>query len=324
MRDNLNREIDYIRISITDRCNLRCIYCMPAEGVPSLSHEEILTFDEITRIVRVLQKLGFKKVKITGGEPLVRKGCPSLIEEIHKIEGIEKVTITTNGVLLKENIEALERAGIDAINISLDTMVPEHFAKITQREQLHSVLEGINAAVSLGNVPVKINCVPIEEDPAELVKIAGLAKKEKIHVRFIEMMPIGLGASFSCRNEQEILAILEEAFGPAVPCFEKLGNGPSHYYSFEGFQGRIGFISAISHKFCHECNRIRLTADGFLKVCLQYQEGVSLKDLIRSGCSDPELQEAIMLALKKKPEGHHFNETQKERSEVRLMAQIGG
>lgn len=324
MIDNIGRDIDYIRISITDRCNMRCVYCMPEEGVESMRHEEILTFDEIIRIVKRLQKLGFRKVKVTGGEPLVRKGCVSLIRQIKEIPGIENITLTTNAVLLEENMAALYEAGIDGINISLDTLDRKEYESITNRDYLDRTLAGIKAAMKYPDINLKINCVPITEDTSRLIELARIAKENKIHVRFIEMMPIGLGKRFSCVREAAILEILEKEFGKAVPYEKKMGNGPGHYYAFEDFKGKIGFISAVSHKFCDKCNRVRLTSDGYLKACLQFQDGMSLRDLIRGGCTDEELDEAIKSVLLHKPVGHHFEEVQMDEDELRLMAQIGG
>lgn len=335
MIDNYGRNIDYIRISLTDRCNLRCIYCMPEEGVESMSHVDILSFEEIQRIVGALAHLGFKKVKLTGGEPLVRRGCASLLRNIKEIPGIEKVTLTTNGVLLKEQMADLAEAGLDAINISLDTLDPKEFQRVTRRDDFDRVMAGIEEALQYEKIPVKLNCVPMERDPENLIRMAGLAKEKRLHVRFIEMMPIGMGKQFEFLSEDEILKILTEAYGPAEPVNTPLGYGPGHYYSFEGFEGKIGFISAVSHKFCASCNRVRLTADGWLKACLQYQIGSDIKSLIRQGCTDEELEEAIRDVLLHKPAGHSFTEEAGDGSaagdavgntvkEVRGMSQIGG
>ena len=324
MIDQYNRTIDYIRISITDRCDLRCVYCMPGEGVRPLLHEDILSFDEIVRIVRSLTGLGFRKVKITGGEPLARKGCADVIRMIKDVPGIEKVTITTNGMALEKELAGLVDAGLDALNISLDTLDPVLFQKITRREGLDRVLRGIDAALKIPDLPLKINAVPTFQTDRDLLALAAMAKEHKMHVRFIEMMPIGYGKDFPMRSEEEILALLEREYGPCTPCGEKLGYGPCHYYSLEGFQGRIGFISAITHKFCDQCNRVRLTSDGFLKACLQYQTGSDLKAAMRSGCTDEELTELIRDTVYGKPLSHNFTEMKIKEEESKIMAQIGG
>lgn len=326
MIDALGRNIDYIRISVTDRCNLRCIYCMPQEGIPLTVHEELLTYEEILRICRCAAALGIRKVKLTGGEPLVRREIVDLVAGIKKIPEIEKVTLTTNGVLLQRYMKSLAEAGIDAINVSLDTLDPECFSKITRKDSLKQVLDGLREAMNYPHINLKVNCVPMGVEGQDLVEIARLAEKYPIHVRFIEMMPIGLGVQFEGKKEQQILEELQRHFGPAVPCTEALGNGPGHYFTMEGLTGKIGFISAVSHKFCGDCNRIRLTSQGYLKGCLQYNLGCDLREEMRGGCSDERLRELICEAISKKPAGHHFDEAvnQKEYDEKSCMYQIGG
>lgn len=324
MFDKKGRNIDYIRISITDLCNLRCLYCLPEEGVVKKEHASILSFDEIIRICTIMANEGLKKIKLTGGEPLVRRGCASLVAALKSIPGIEQVTLTTNGVLLKEQIADLVHSGLDAVNISLDTTDKKKFCEITRRDEFDRVMEGIEAALQYPQLTVKMNCVPILSEKENLIKIASFAKDYPIHVRFIEMMPVGQGKEYDSVKEEQIISVLEEAFGPMTPYREILGNGPAQYGSFEGFQGKIGFISAISHKFCENCNRIRLTSDGFLKACLQYQIGSDLKEPMREGCSDEELKKRIYEVLDKKPEGHHFLEDDTEKDEARGMSQIGG
>ena len=324
MKDRFGREIDYLRISITDRCNLRCVYCMPENGIAQIPHKEILTYDEITRICRCMTGLGVHKIKLTGGEPLTRKECATLVAMLKNLNGIEKVTLTTNGILLGEQMTGLAAAGIDDINISLDTLDAASFARVTRRENLNQVLEGIEAVLQYPQIGLKINCVPVLEGPENLVSVAGLAKKYPLHVRFIEMMPIGYGREFQFRGEEEICQILEKAYGTMTPVTERYGNGPCHYYKIEGFQGKIGFISAMTHKFCDQCNRVRMTAEGFLKACLQYQTGTDLKGLMRSGCTDKELTEAIQKVIWEKPVSHHFTSKEVDEDEARLMSQIGG
>lgn len=324
MLDRYGREIDYIRISVTDRCNLRCIYCMPEDGVPMVSHQEILSYDEITELAEIFADLGIRKIKLTGGEPLVRRGLPSLVKKLKSVRGIEKVTLTTNGVLLAGALKELKEAGIDGINLGLDTLDPEVFARITRRKELEKALEGFHEALKYPEISLKINCVPLGRKDQDILEIAELARKYPVHVRYIEMMPIGLGRQFAPVGEAELLAKLEERYGKCRPCNEKLGNGPAHYYNFSGFLGKIGFISAVSHKFCGSCNRIRLTPQGFLKTCLQYETGTDLRKLLWEGASRETLKKAVEQAVMEKPLSHRFGEREAGTEETHMMSQIGG
>lgn len=325
MKDTFNRKIDYLRISVTDRCDLRCKYCMPEGGVKSLSHADILSYEEILRVAGCAARLGVRHLKVTGGEPLVRRGAVELIRKLKEIPGIEDVSLTTNGTRLADCIGLLADCGIDGINLSLDTLNPELYEKITRTSgAFPKVMEGFEKALEHPGIKLKINCVPLRIPEQNLPEIAGLAQNHPVHVRFIELMPIGLGKTLPFKSEADTMMELEQAYGTLVPCDEALGNGPCRYYSLPGFQGRIGFISALSHKFCSGCNRIRLTADGRLKTCLQYDIGVNLKELLRSGKSDAELEAAILQALESKPEEHHFTESAVKSGETRPMFQIGG
>lgn len=342
MIDGYGRNIDYIRISVTDRCNLRCIYCMPEEGVPSVSHKEILTFDEIIALAKIFSGLGIRKIKLTGGEPLVRKGIVNLIRELKQIPEIDQVTITTNGILLSEYMDQLAAAGVDGINLSLDSLNPELYEQFARKRELEKAIAGFNKALEYPQIPLKINCVSMRIKKADssgkvclnkisqemqeehLLEIADLARMYKVHVRFIEMMPIGLGKQFRAVAENELLAALEARYGNYQICEETLGNGPGHYYTFPDFQGKIGFISAISHKFCDRCNRIRLTSQGFLKTCLQYDVGSDLRALLRGGAEEAQLSQAIRDAIIRKPVGHRFGENLSSHEEKQVMAQIGG
>ncbi len=326
MIDGYKREIDYLRISVTDRCNLRCLYCMPEDGVALVSHDEILRYHEILRLVRIFASMGIRKIKLTGGEPLVRRQLAQLVQEIKKIPGIQQVTLTTNGVLLREQIKELAEAGIDGINLSLDSLEESEYTKITRRAMLPQVWEGFLEAMEYPHILLKINCVPWRQSKESLVRMAELAQKYPVHVRFIEMMPIGLGTLFEGYREAEIYDILREKYGEGRPVKEVLGNGPGHYIQFQGFQGNIGFISAVSHKFCDTCNRVRLTAQGYLKTCLQYDKGADLRELLRSGATDREIEERIQRALLVKPRCHSFLEKTEniEDSEKKMMSQIGG
>lgn len=325
MIDKLNRRIEYMRISVTDRCNLRCIYCMPQEGIECIPHDEILSFNEILKTCRCVAKLGIKKIKITGGEPLIRKDIISLIRGIKNIEGIEQVTLTSNGVLIYDMAEELHDAGIDSVNISLDTLDKDEFIKITRRDRYEKVIKSINKLMNLG-IKVKINCLAIKEHNLnDLVNIAAYAKENDIDVRFIELMPIGYGKNYTVVSNEIILNMLEEKYGSFKLLNEKRGNGPAIYYRNKDFKGCIGFISAISHEFCESCNRVRLTSNGFLKLCLHYNKGIDLKTPMRNGIDDEELTEMIYNAIRNKPLGHNFsNDDTIDSLEVKNMVQIGG
>ena len=326
MQDQYGREIDYVRISITDRCNLRCTYCMPEDGIADYtSHTAILSYEEILRVAKSLARLGIKKIKLTGGEPLVRLGCADLVRELKAINGIEQVTITTNGVLLAELAEDLIQAGIDGINVSLDTVEREIFAQITRRDYFDKVMSGIEKVKSLDYGNLKINCVPIAQfNKSELVKLAAQAKDYPLSVRFIELMPIGLAKEFTAVSKEDIMAMLTEAFGEMTPYEGTLGNGPAEYYSLPDFKGHIGFIGAIHNKFCGQCNRIRLTSGGFLKLCLNQNKGGDLLLLIRGNAGDEELTEAMRNIIYQKPLAHHFYEEDQNDTDSRQMFQVGG
>ena len=325
MKDGFGRNIDYIRISVTDRCNLRCVYCMPEEGVEALMHRDIITFDEIIRICRIFASQGLKKVKITGGEPLVRRGVANLIKQIKDIDGIESVTITTNGVLLAEQYYNLVGAGVDSITVSLDTVDRERFAQITRRDEFNNVINSIRYAQRENRVRLKINTVPMNSTKQDILSLVEFAKDYDTDVRFIEVMPIGAGVDCESFTEQDIKNIIEEKYGKLTLCNEVRGNGPSVHYSLEGFKGKIGFISAVSHKFCDKCNRVRLTADGHLKTCLQFEAGVNLMECLRNGGSDKQLTELLAEGIAKKPKSHQFdNKDTIENREYRNMSQIGG
>ena len=326
MKDVYNREIDYIRISVTDRCNLRCVYCMPEKGIKFLEHNNILTYEEIIYLCTLFAKVGISKIKITGGEPLVRKDLYKLIKGIKSIEGINNVTLTTNGILLEEQIDDLVNAGLDGVNISIDTLQEDLFKEITRIGDVHKVINGINKALEYKNLKVKINCVPIRgKNENEIIDIVNLAKDNDLSVRFIELMPIGLGKDMKGYSEDEIKSIIEKEIGPLTPYYGKLGNGPSKNYSLENFKGKIGFISAVNHKFCEECNRVRLTSEGFLKACLQYENGSDLKSLIRNNSSNEEIIKVIEETIYNKPESHNFNRVYVENdAEKKGMSQIGG
>lgn len=323
MKDKFDREIDYLRISVTDRCNLRCTYCMPKDGAPWISPKEILTFEEIAQITTGLAKLGIRKVKITGGEPLVRKDIGRLIAKINAIPGIREITLTTNGILLKEQCAALAAAGVSAVNISLDAMDTARYRERTGGGELESVLAGIRQMKFCPQVQVKINSVLGQNASEDIISLLKFAAPLKIPVRFIEMMPIGMGASFQAVTEDEIKRVISAEFGACVPIAEQVGNGPANYLKICAIDQLVGFISAVSHKFCGACNRIRLTADGHLKTCLQYESGIDLKEIIRNKPEAdlvPVLERAIMM----KPAEHHFGCQRKQSDEQNIMSRIGG
>ena len=328
MLDQYGRKIEYLRISVTDRCNLRCVYCMPEEGVEQVSHSEILSFDEMTRICRICAKLGITRVKLTGGEPLVRKGLGSLLRSIKEIEGIEQVTLTTNGVLLAEQIEELAAAGLDAVNVSLDTLDRTQYKKLTRRDELEAARKGLEAVLQYPDIRVKVNCVALHgENESQWVPLANMAKERPIDVRFIEMMPIGLGKEYPFSSQELVYEALKAAFGEAQFLTGNFGNGPAVYARFPWFTGKSRFISAVSHKFCESCNRVRLTAEGFLKPCLQYSTGADLRAMLRNEAGEKELEEMIQKVIFEKPRSHQFQmdgSSKQEDLEQKQMSSIGG
>lgn len=326
MIDIYDRKIDYIRISITDRCNLRCIYCMPEGGVNMLNHSDIVSYEEIIYLCKAFAKIGISKIKITGGEPLVRRDLAYLIRRIKAIENINNVTLTTNGILLEEQIDSLVKAGLDAVNVSIDALDESTYKNITRVGDVKKVLRGIDKALEYEQLKVKLNCVPIEgTNNKQVLELTQMAKNRNLSVRFIELMPIGLGKEMLGIGEDKIKEIIQGEFGKLTPFNESLGNGPSHYYSLENFAGKIGFISAVSHKFCDNCNRVRLTSTGFLKTCLQYDKGVNLKNLINESKSQEELIEVIKNTIYNKPRKNRFLEIKSDENfEQHMMSEIGG
>ena len=323
MIDGCGRPIDYVRISVTDRCNLRCVYCMPDSGVQSLAHGDILTFEEIERCVRALAKLGVRHVRVTGGEPMVRRDCLGLIARIRDVEGIETISMTTNGLLLAGRVEEARRAGLDSLNISLDTLDPQRYPAITRGGRVEDVLSVIDEAVRL-RMRVKVNAVPVRGlNDGDLTALAALAKDRPIHVRFIELMPVGCGADLSPIPTEEVLDRLREAFGELPEDQEPHGFGPARYVRPSGFIGSIGVISALSHEFCDQCNRVRLTADGYLKLCLNHSTGLDVRALLRGGAEDDAIVEALSRSILQKPKRHGFEENTFDQ-ETRRMNQIGG
>lgn len=321
MIDATGRMIDYMRISITDRCNLRCKYCMP-EGIEQVEMTQILTYEEIQKVCILAAELGIRKIKITGGEPLVRKGCVDLVKMIKEIPGISQVTMTTNGVFLKENLKSLMQAGLDGVNISLDTLDRERYQDITGTDACETVRRAITAAAESG-IRTKVNTVlqsqDNKDDWQELVK---LAETLPVDVRFIELMPIGYGKKDQGVSNIDLLEEIRKKY-PKIQKDRKVhGNGPAVYYKIPGFAGGVGFISAMHGKFCHTCNRIRLTSTGELKPCLCYGKTYPLREFLRNG-TDMQVKEQIEKAIRKKPAAHCFEEPGRI-TEEHQMAQIGG
>ena len=323
MVDGQGRAIRYLRVSVTDRCNLRCRYCMPESGVDWVPHGRVLTYEQMARLVGLCAGLGVEKVRLTGGEPLVRRGLSALVRMVKETPGIRQVCLTTNGVLLPEQLPALLEAGLDGVNLSLDTLDRGQYAALTRRDELPRALAGLEAALAAPGLTVKLNCVPLAANEDQWVPLAALARDRDLAVRFIELMPIGLGRGLPGRSEAQVLARLEAAFGPLRP-LEAPPGGPARYGTFPGFQGRVGFISAMTHPFCAACDRVRLTASGFLKTCLQYQTGVDLRALLEAGAGDSALRAAILEAVRQKPACHHFGSAPAPGDEGHTMNQIGG
>jgi cyclic pyranopterin phosphate synthase len=306
--DKYNRHLNYLRISITDRCNLRCLYCAPGGLVPKLAHDEILRYEEILRIVRVGVRLGISKVRLTGGEPLMRAGVYEFLKELTTVDGLSDISLTTNGVMLHENIEKIETAGIKRINISLDTLNRKKFKHITGYDLFDQVWAGIEKAHALGFDPIKLNVVALKgHNDDEFVDLARLSMTYPFHIRFIEYMPIG-NAQMMSRDyilAPEIRAKLS-VLGDLIPVTRKHMDGPAQSYRIKGAIGEVGFIQAMSQHFCHTCNRLRLTANGQLRPCLLSDKQLDVRGPLRSGCSDDELKAVFLNAIKHKHESHHF------------------
>ncbi len=333
MQDARGRSIDYLRISVTDRCNFRCIYCMPEEGVSQMSHNDILRIEEIVEVVRVAAGLGIKHLRLTGGEPLVRRGIVDLVRMLKEIPGIESVAMTTNGVLLPRMATDLAHAGLNRVNISLDTLNAEQFRRVTRCGNLEDTLAGIDAALQVGFAPVKVNAVAVRSLQQDFYEFARLSVDRPLHVRFIEYMPVGesSGGDGSGWGAQDVVPVAEiierinegaRAAGTGLlhPVNDDApeGWGPARYYAFDGAAGTVGFISPLSRHFCSECNRLRLTADGKLRPCLFSDMEYDVRDVLRtSGFSA--VADVFAEVLRVKPDAHH-DKVGTERG----MSQIGG
>lgn len=319
MRDGQGRNIDYLRISVTDRCNLRCIYCMPEQGIDKKEHDDILRYEDIVKVVKAASGLGIKKVRYTGGEPLVMRDIEKLIYETASIAGIEEIALTTNGILLGDMAEDLKKAGLKRVNISLDTLDKNKFEEITRIGNLDKVLISIDKCISLGLSPVKINTVLMKNiNHNEIAGFINFIREVPVEVRFIELMPIGEGTKLYEKSKMSFTEVLE-AHPELIPIKSKT-TGIAELYTVRGAKGRIGFISPISCKFCSECNRIRLTSTGTIKPCLHSKDEISIKEYLDN---EVLLTSVLKEAIMNKPSEHHLEDEKNSRS-LKMMYQIGG
>ncbi len=321
--DSFQRPISYLRVSVTDRCNLRCIYCMPPEGIAQMAHSDILRYEEILAVVRVAAEMGINRIRLSGGEPLARAGLADLVRMLSGVKDVEDLSLTTNGVLLKGQAAALRGAGLMRVNVSLDSLQREKYQRITGQDRLSDVLDGIREAERVGLAPIKVNVVAMRGvNDDELVDFARLTR-DGWNVRFIELMPmLGKGG-----GQPEFLPAKEmwdiiSSIGPLEPCQSLPGNGPASYYRLPGARGTVGFITPVSDHFCFKCNRLRLTADGKLLPCLLAGEEIDLQSALRRGAPPEEIRRVLLEAVASKPEGHRVG--QGEIGQKRPMTQVGG
>jgi len=324
LSDSFQRPINYLRISVTDRCNLRCIYCMPSEGVALAPHSQILSYEEIKNVATAATELGISKIRLTGGEPLIRLGIVGLVKMLADIKGIDDLSLTTNAILLEQYAAELKEAGLKRVNISLDTLDKEKFEKITRIGTLEQTLAGIRSAHKARLEPVKINVVAMRGvNDDEIADFAKITRERSWHVRFIELMPFEGNQSanqwFMPRTEIEQLV---RATGDLEPVFDQTGHGPAKYFRFAHAKGTVGFISSVTEHICMSCNRLRLTADGRLRPCLLSDNEIDMRVPLRSGASNDDLKKLIQQAVANKPKGHELSSGSKP--EKRNMAQIGG
>jgi len=326
VRDGFNRPITYLRVSVTDKCNLRCVYCMPEAGLPWLQRSEILSYEEIVAIVRAAAAVGVRSIRLTGGEPLVRRDLHRLVAAIAAVEGIEEIALSTNGLLLEDQLPALREAGLSRVNVSLDTLSEDRFAAIARRPGLAQVLRGIDAAIAAGVRPVKINCVVMRGvNDDEIPAFAELTRDREVFVRFIEVMPVRENALLQAQtyvSSDEILQRIAGA-GQLTPCAGPNGNGPARYFAFGGARGAVGVISPLSHDYCERCNRVRLTADGRLRLCLFGDNAIDLRGPLRAGASTDAIGGLLRSAMLIKPERHHLRLGEASAA-MRAFSEIGG
>lgn len=326
LADQFNRPITYLRISVTDKCNLRCVYCMPEAGLAWLPKSEILTYEEIAKLVEAAASVGVRSVRLSGGEPLIRRDLHRLVFAIHAVDGIDDISLSTNGLLLREQIAELQAAGLRRVNVSLDTLRADRFEKIARRPGLERVLAGIDSAIEAGMKPVKINVVVMRgQNDDEIAEFAEWTKRQPVFVRFIEVMPVHENVELqrdAYVSSDEILARVR-SIGELQPAIGPGGNGPARYFAFEGAPGAVGVISPLSHDYCERCNRVRLTADGRLRLCLFGDQDVDLRTPLRGGESIEGLTEILRSAMLIKPERHHL-QLGETSSRMRAFSEIGG
>jgi GTP 3',8-cyclase len=324
MLDQYNRKVNYLRISVTDRCNLRCLYCMPAEGVQCLSDKELLSYDEILRIIKAAAKLGITKIRFTGGEPLLRKDIVELVMAAKKAEGIREVCITTNGVLLSSFSKGLAEAGIDNINISIDSLDSVKYGNITGGGRLENILEGIRLSLGFGIKRIAVNTVVLKgKNDDEIINFVRFSEVEGIDVRFIELMPLGEGQNHPFLSNDAVKSVVLSQRELRLDSKQNQASSHVQYYKTKDDRGVIGFISPMTHNFCGHCNKIRLTAGGFLKQCLHWDRGIDLKAVLRDCKEDKEIEQAIRHMIYGKPLKHSFND-EFDKGDRRRMSQIGG
>ncbi|MGD8315712.1 MAG: GTP 3',8-cyclase MoaA [Syntrophobacterales bacterium] len=327
LTDRYHRPIDYLRVSITDRCDLRCIYCTPLGGSPKLDHDDILSYEEFLHIIQVAVDMGITKVRITGGEPLVRKGVTDFCRRLAALPGLHSLSLTTNGVMLEEFAQDIYSAGIHRINISLDTLQPQKFLRITRRDEFHRVWRGIQAAETVGFNPIKINVVVmrgINED--EVLDLAKLTLERTYHIRFIEFMDLNNDSNWLHEHyisADEILANLN-GLAPLEQITSRHTNGPARHFRWPDAKGVVGIISPISHHFCPSCNRIRLTADGKLRNCLFSDQEVDIKSPLRQGATEADLAHILRDSIDNKPKKHCLQSDIFRKCQNRPMVAIGG
>ncbi|ACN16662.1 MoaA2 [Desulforapulum autotrophicum HRM2] len=323
---SFHSKVNYLRISVTDRCNLACCYCVPKDQLPLLTHRDIARYEEILRIIQISCRLGITKVRITGGEPLVRRGIVDFIETVAKLEEIQDLSITTNGVLLQKNAHALKAAGLNRINISLDTLKPERFQQITGKDLFNQVWKGIMEVTAQGFSPIKLNTVIMKgTNDDEIDALAGLTLEYPFHIRFIEYMPMGNAAMDLGQQVliPEIRNTIEHTFGPLQPVERDLNDGPARRFKIPGAKGEIGFISPVSSHFCHECNRLRLTSSGAIRPCLLNNLEYDILTPLRAGATDDELSSIIKKGIRNKPGSHNLGTDNFTRIDSQMFS-IGG
>lgn len=326
LTDGIGRTIVNLRISVTDRCNFRCTYCMPADNVEFMPRDKLLTFEEITRVVQIVSSLGINRLRLTGGEPIMRKDLPVLIRMLAQVQGIDDVAMTTNAFFLKDHAEALKEAGLKRLNISLDALDPEKFRHVNRRDCLKEVLEGIKVSAEVGFKSIKINAVAMRNfSETEIMRLIEMGRSDGFEIRFIEFMPLDSDQTWE-RDKvlfgHEIIDLIRKKY-ELVPVENSLEIGPASEYDFADGKGRVGIITAVSNPFCDHCNRIRMTANGKLRTCLFSTHETDLKDLIRGGASNEDISKTIQSAVLIKEPGHKINLDDFERPQ-RAMHAIGG